>query len=385
MKLAKLTLCSLLGASAAYAQLDPEGVNTFRERIALDDDAAINAAFDPSIDSGWLGKTTFGSYGELHYNTGDVDDLFDIHRLVLFVEQEFTSNFRFVTEIEVEHLYRNIDNNEVQYELEQGYFELDLPNDFTLQAGAFLMPVGVTNEIHEPTTFYGVERNRIETEIIPSTWTEFGLLLRKNYDNGLQWDLAIHRGLKLDDGAFFNGAGNELGPDIRSGRQKAGSFDNLFEAATARIRYTGVEGLEVGASVTYQSDISEASSDDSAILSSAHFIYDTGGFALRGMVANWSFDFDSPTTGESIDNQYGYFIEPSYKWTFDNGMAVGVFGRALYFENEDRPEGQTEYQVGVNFWPTEHTVIKFDYAKEDQHNSANGDRDVYNFGVGYAF
>ena len=38
--------------------------------------------------------------------------------------------------------------------------------------------MGFTNERHEPPTFYGVERNFVETAIIPSTWREGGVMLR---------------------------------------------------------------------------------------------------------------------------------------------------------------------------------------------------------------
>lgn len=342
----------------------------------------IDSAFLTQKEKSWFDRFSFGSYGEAHFNTGDVPDKFDIHRLVLFAAYEFNSRFRFVSEVELEHLYSNDPATDLVWELEQAYFELDLGNQYQLQAGAFLVPMGIINEIHEPTTFYGVERNRIETEIIPSTWTEYGLLLRKTYDSGLQWDVAIHRGLEVDRGDI-----NLNGPDLRDGRQKADSFHN--GAATARVRYTGINGLELGAGIQYQDDISAGSEDNNAILTSAHFVYTNGGFGLRGIIAHWNIDGDTEVDGVTldgtgIDNQYGGYIEPSYKWTFNNGMALGVFTRLLYFENEDAPDGQKEYHAGINFWPTENTVVKADWIHEDR-SRGNVNRDVFNFGVGYAF
>ena len=38
-----------------------------------------------------------------------------------------------------------------------------------------LIPMGIVNEYHEPTTFNGVERPSIDGKIIPSTWREIGL------------------------------------------------------------------------------------------------------------------------------------------------------------------------------------------------------------------
>lgn len=156
-------------------------------------------------------------------------------------------------------------------------------------------------------------------------------------------------------------------------------------AATARVKYTGIPGLELAGGIQYQDDISAGGEDNSAILTTAHFIYTKGGFGLRGLAANWNINGNTGVAGgDDIDNQYGGYIEPSYKWSFDNGMALGVFTRALYFENEDAPDGQAEYQLGLNFWPTENTVIKADYVREDRANGREN-RDVYNFGVGYAF
>ena len=53
-------------------------------------------------------------------------------------------------------------------------------------------------------------------------------------------------------------------------------------------------------------------------------------------------------------------------------------------ENEDAPEGQTNYQAGFNFWLTENFVIKADWEHEDRGHGKT-DRDNFNFGIGYAF
>ncbi len=368
-------------AATFLTSLLPSAAQTFRERISKEETSSaseIDASFAKPQEQAWYDRFSFGSYGEAHFNTGDVADKFDIHRLVLFTAYEFTPRLRFVSEVELEHLYSNDPNTDLEWELEQAYFELDLGNHYHLHAGAILVPLGITNEIHEPTTFYGVERNRVETEIILSTWTEYGLLLRKNYDSGLQWDFAVHRGLEVNRSDF-----NLNGPDLREGRQKNDSFNG--GAATARVKYTGISGLELGAGIQYQGDISRSSEDNNAILTTAHFIYTKGGFGLRGLAANWNIGGDTaPGSGIDIDNQYGAYIEPSYKWTFGNGMALGVFSRLLYFENEDAPDGQTDYQAGINFWPTENTVVKADWVHEDR-TGGNEDRDIYSFGVGYAF
>ena len=58
------------------------------------------------------------------------------------------------------------------------------------------MPVGILNETHEPPTFYGVERNNVEKNIVPSTWWEGGAMVQHEVMDGLGLDLAVTSGLK---------------------------------------------------------------------------------------------------------------------------------------------------------------------------------------------
>ena len=62
------------------------------------------------------------------------------------------------------------------------------------------------NTNHEPTAYYGVERNFVETAIIPSTWREAGLGLSSTLDNGLTWDVGLTTGFDL---AKWDAASNE--------------------------------------------------------------------------------------------------------------------------------------------------------------------------------
>lgn len=380
-------LLPLAAALSLSSLAKGERAPTFGQRIEEKEALSateIDGEFLAPKQKNWIDRISLGTYGEAHFGTGDQFDEFDIHRLILFLGYDFTDKIRFITEIELEHLYSDNPGTDLVWVLEQAYFEFDLGKDLVLQAGGFLVPLGTINEIHEPIFFYGVERNRIETEIIPSTWTEFGLNLRKTYDSGLQWDLALHRGLNVETPDF-----NKNGPDLRNGRQKTDTFENNTGAATARIRYTGINGLELGAGFQYQNDISAAARRNSAFLSSGHFVYTTGGFSLRGLAANWNIGGETSVggtkvAGSEIDNQYGGYLEPSYKWSLGKSMSLGLFSRALYWKNEDAPAGQTEYSCGINFWPTENIVIKADYVHEDRAGGKE-DQNNFNFGVGFSF
>ena len=128
---------------------------------------------DSNLSSKANSKTVIGGYGELHYNNIEDTESIDFHRFVLFFGHEFTESIRFFSEFELEHALSG-DGKPGEVELEQAYIEMDLTESTTLKTGLFLVPVGIINETHEPPTFYGVERNPVEKNIIPATWWEAG-------------------------------------------------------------------------------------------------------------------------------------------------------------------------------------------------------------------
>ena len=108
----------------------------------------------------WAERTSIGGYGELHSNhtngkdgsTSDTDKT-DFHRLVLFVGHEFNSWSRFASEIEFEHSWAG-DGREGDVVVELAWLELDINANHHFRAGADILPVGIMNLTHEPTTFY---------------------------------------------------------------------------------------------------------------------------------------------------------------------------------------------------------------------------------------
>ena len=172
-------------------------------------------AFDESFaktDKTFLDRFTFGSYGELHGRVGDGDDNIDLHRLVALVNFQATERMRFVTEVEFEHAFywdEDGDDEDFEIEIEQAYVEYALRRRALLNAGIQLVPVGIINVTHEPTTFYGVERPNVEKYIIPSTWWEAAVGVVKTFDNGLQLDFMVHSAMDMSSDGY-----------IRSGRPK---------------------------------------------------------------------------------------------------------------------------------------------------------------------
>ncbi len=153
-------------------------------------------------------STTVGGYGEFAYNkyrnTDVNNNQADLRRFVLFLGHRFNDNLRFFSELEVEHAVASrSDRGEVA--LEQAFLDYRLNDAVNFKAGLFLIPLGILNETHEPPTYYGVERNFVETRIIPSTFREGGLQLHGEVAQGLKYNVGITTGFdtgKLDDAAL---------------------------------------------------------------------------------------------------------------------------------------------------------------------------------------
>ncbi len=341
------------------------------------------AAGGQSLASSWTERTQIGSYGEMHYNNlddkndngGDKDEI-DFHRFVLFLGHDFTDTTRMFSEIELEHSVAGDDQNG-EVELEQAYIEHDLNSTTHMKAGLFLVPVGILNQTHEPDTFYGVERNNVERNIIPTTWWEGGLALNGEIAPGWSYDTAFTSGLKLnaEEGQF----------KIRDGRQKVSEADASDPAYTANLKYTGVAGLELGATLQYQQDLYQGLyiDDVDAMLYSAHAVYRTGPFGLRAVAASWDINNAINNIKTGADQQEGWYIEPSWLLQRD----LGIFARYSEWDNQAGSDGDaqfSEWDVGVNYWLVENVVFKVDYQFQDA-PADQKELEGLNLGVGFSF
>lgn len=324
----------------------------------------------------WAEKTQIGGYGEHHFNHfSDSEDQVDAHRYVLFFGHQFTDDVRFFSEFELEHGIAGEDQPGA-IELEQAYIEWDYAQNHSVQIGQFLIPVGIMNETHEPDTFYGTERNLVEKNIIPATWWESGVMLKGELAPGLSYNFALHSGLNSPD------TGSKAF-QIRDGRQKSAKATAEDFAYTARLKYTGIGGLELGATIQYQEDISQGTvSDASAMLTEVHGIYQQSDFGVRALWAEWDVDGDAAKLA-GRDKQDGWYVEPSYKVS----EKLGVFTRYSEFNNNAGDSSSIDSEVwdyGMNYWLTENVVLKLDYT--DFVNESSGtDKDALNLGVGWSF
>lgn len=327
----------------------------------------------------------FGGYGEMHYNnlenkksSGVDKDELDFHRFVLFFGHDFSDRIRFFSELELEHaLVKDTSNasGPGEVELEQAYVQFDIGDNQYATAGLFLVPVGIINETHEPPTFYGVERNPVETNILPTTWWEGGALYNWRFGNGVSVDIAMHSGLKAASSSNYA---------IRSGRQKVAKAIASNAAYTARVKWTGVAGLEVATTLQHQTDITQSTdaTAGAANLIETHAAWQQGPFQVRALYATWDLDGSGPAA-IGANKQKGWYVEPAYRFH----STLGFFARYNTWDNRVSDVTDSEYEqvdVGINYWPHPNVVIKLDY--QDQYAPSGADEfDGLNIGIGYQF
>ena len=352
----------------------------------------------------WSDRTTIGGYGELHYNNlednatafdGDADDRdrVDFHRFVLFASHAFNDWLRLASELEFEHA-RSGNGQTGEVTLELAWLEMDLSQRHNLRAGIDILPVGLLNLTHEPNTFYGVERNPVEAEIIPSTWTEATLALWGELAPGFAYNLYLHSGLTIP-----TSGSNAFRP--RSGRQKVANADDHDAAILGRLIYSGTPGLEVAATFDYQADYTGTadSADADAWLFETHIDWrHNSGFGLRALYARWDLSDDRGAGLDpgavGADTLDGWYVEPAYRFSTASLLPgeLGIFMR--YHEWDERNglsgtayrfEQYDQVNVGLNYWPHPQVVFKLDAQWQNAHGPVAVERDGFNLGLGYQF
>jgi len=337
------------------------------------------AAMEEAKASDWTEGLSLGGYGELHYNNltgrgGAADKReIDFHRFVLTLGKSFNERIRLNSELELEHVMAG-DNEKGYMALEQAYLDFDMNDRHTARAGLFLLPVGLLNTSHEPTRFYGVERNPVERDVIPTTWWEAGVGSHGWFTDSLEYAAYLHSGLKTDASKNYS---------VRSGRQKVAYANASDPAGTLALNWH-MPGLTLGGSLQYQSDITQGLPQGPVhgLFSEGHLDWQYQRFGLRMLYAQWNLGGDGP---ENIgaDYQYGWYIEPSYRLT----SQVGLFTRYNAWDNRAgsgaSPSGKRQLDFGVNWSPHKQVIVKADYQIQDNENGQN--QNGINLGVGYEF
>ena len=397
-----------LSAELDALKSEVKNLHSQTEAIATQQETAsaapANSSTTPTSEAKTNGATLWG-YGEIKYNrpTDNTSATqIDLARAVFGIGYRFDDKTRLVSEFEVEHAIASADDAG-EMEVEQFYIDHQLTDSTHLKAGLFLIPAGLLNENHEPTNFYGVERNFVETAIIPTTWREGGLALFGTTENGLAWDAGITTTVDLGgwDATSDEGRESPLG-SVHQELQLA-KASNL--GTYGAINYRGIPGFVVGGSV-FTSKVSQNNPDlsiaeDSRMtLWDAHTRWTPGNWDLSAIYAKGTFSntqalnmtfvgFPTPVPKEF----FGWYTQAAYKIWQNGSYSLSPFIRYERFNTasayEAMPLGlgidaaKTESVVtyGGSFYLNPNVVFKLDYQHFEEDSSLNR----LNLGLGVAF
>ncbi len=336
---------------------------------------------------------TIGGYAQIDYNEPDgsaVGEL-DVHRLVLLFGYKFNDKVSFLTEVEYEHV------KEVY--VEQAYLKYKANENFNVLAGLMLVPMGIINEFHEPTTYYGVERPNVDKYIVPTTWRELGVGVSGRIDNAsLKYQAYLFNGFK----SFADGTGILRGSDgLRKGRQKGAESVVSSPNFSAKLDYYGIAGLRLGLSgyfgktQTDDTTIEDSTVGVSMIGFDARYKYNN--LELRGQYITTSLsdtDKYNALTGKDLGSKMnGLYGEIAYNFDLKGVEKLTPFLRYEKHNTHADTDGivankaydRDELIFGLNYKVAEGAAFKMDYQLMNNAVSGSDTSKQFNAGVAIWF
>ncbi len=370
-----------------------------------------------------------GGYGEVLYENFDKQreddqpsgrlDRLDVLRQIVYIGYKFSDDLLFNSEIEFEHA-GILDEAEVEGEadlgtgdvegsaeltgevvLEFAYLDWAFSDQFGVRAGLLLVPMGWTNELHEPPIFLGARRPDVDRSIIPTTWRANGAGIYGEFIPGLTFRAYLMEGL---DARGFNAVDG-----IRGGRQGGSRALPTKPALTARVDFSGLPLVTLGMSgYTGDSwqDFQPAATDLSprVTLHEFHARLDWRALQMQGLYARGQLDdaldlsnqlglTGSAMLGESFSGSYieagydvlaemmpgsRYSVIPYLRWeSFDTQDKVPLGG------TENPANERTVVTAGLGLKPHPNVVLKMD--RQFRSNQAETEVPQWNVALGYMF
>ena len=396
-------------------------------------------------------KLRFGGYGEMvasfkdyginrfrGSSTGNKKDhrnTISIPRFVFALDYKFNQRWTLGAEIEFEsggvgtaYEIENSENGEYETEVEKGgevaleqfHITYKAFDWLKIRAGHLILPIGLTNEHHEPINFFGTTRPEGETTIIPSTWHENGLELFGSFGRGyanFDYQAIVSTGL--------NACGFDRNNWVQGGKQGIFEEDNFTSPAyTFRLNYNGVPGLRIGGAFYYCANTAansdklveysfrapvriysaDAQYKNTVVTARANFMWGSLTNSDRVSSVNTKLSNQSPYTrvvpvahkAVSYGAEVGLNLASIFKGT--NCPVLYPFARFDYYNPQKKCEGiyiedkrceVRKWTVGVNWYALPNLVIKADYATRQLGTSKMFGKGKYNseneFSIGVAY
>lgn len=337
---------------------------------------------------------TIGGYAQIDYNEPDgsaVGNL-DVHRLVLLFAYKFNEKVSFLTEVEYEHVKEVF--------VEQAYIKYKVNDKLNVLAGLMLVPMGIINEFHEPTTYYGVERPNVDKFIVPTTWRELGFGISGRLDDlSLKYQAYIFTGFK----SFGDGSGTLRGIDgLRKGRQKGAESVVSSANFSTKLDYYGILGLRLGISgyfgrtQTDDATVNDATVGVSMIGFDARYKYNN--LELRGQYISTTLtdtEAYNALTGKDLGSKMtGFYTEVAYGFDLKGVEKLTPFIRYETYNTHATVAGslaknkafdRNNFIFGLNYKVADGAAFKVDYQITNNAVSGSESKKQFNAGVAIWF
>ena len=338
---------------------------------------------------------SIGGYGEITYNNIEGSSTpaeIDVQRLVVLFAYKFDDRTSFVTEIEYEHV------KEVY--VEQAFINYAVADGVNLRGGLMLIPMGIVNEYHEPTTFNGVERPSLDSKIVPTTWREMGIGVSGRINNAsIRYQAYVMNGfLSYGDSHKLRGLDG-----LRKGRQKGAESVGSDVNFAGRIEYYGLPNLKFGLSYytgNTQTTAPEISNTQIGLsMVGLDYRYINGKLSSRGQFISSSLsDTEAYNLAGNTDvgsAMEGYYVEGAYNLLpLDSLQKLDIFLRYENFNTHQKTAGaliandayhRVETTFGLSYHLANGAVFKADYQSKGTAVEGSDAVGQFNLGLGVFF
>lgn len=341
-------------------------------------------------------KITIGGYGQIDYNQPESENgTLDVHRLVVLLGYKFSDRVQFVTEIEYEHVKEVF--------VEQAFLSYSLNDNLNIRGGLMLVPMGIVNEFHEPTTFNGVERPNVDKSIVPSTWREIGIgVTGRINEASLRYQAYIFNGFASVNGTKVLGGSNGL----RNGRQKGAESKVSSPNFSTKIDYYGIPGLRLGLSGYFGRTQTDDETEDLDGANVGVSMYGLDGryvnrrFSARGQyihaLISDAEDYNSLNEANLGSELKGWYAEAAYNLIpLNKEQKLDAFLRYEQYDTHAATEkagiernlayDRQEWTLGLSYHVAPGAVVKADYQFLDNSAPNNDTKRQFNLGIGVWF
>ncbi len=352
---------------------------------------AVQNILDGNISKG----VTVGGYAQVDYNQPEgANGNLDVHRMVMLLGYKFSDKVQFVTEIEYEHIE--------EVSIEQAFLNYSINDNLNIRGGLMLVPMGIINEYHEPTTFNGVERPNVDKSIVPTTWREVGIGISGKFNEvNLRYQAYIFNGFASVNGSKVLGGKNGL----RNGRQKGAESTINTPNFSAKLDYYGIQGLRLGFSGYFgraqaEEDVKDIDGADIGIsMLGLDARYVNKRFSAKGQYihANLS-DVEAYNTLNTADlgsELKGWYLEAAYNLIpLGKEQKLDVFVKYEKYDTHAAVDGalirndsynRNEWTSGLSYHVAPGAVVKVDYQFLDNAIEDNKTKGQLNIGFGVWF